>query len=67
MKLLFELSGENPTLPFAELACVGTIQEERLQVSVAECPHPDNAQRLAMTLFVLEYIGECEPSIPAFK
>lgn len=67
MKLLFELSGENPTLPFAELACVGTILEERLQVAVVNCPHPENAQRLAMTQVVLEYLGECEPSIPAFK
>ncbi|MFA4849017.1 MAG: methyltransferase domain-containing protein [Methanoregula sp.] len=67
MKLLFELSGENPTLPFAELACVGTILEERLQVAVVNCPHPENAQRLAMTQVVLEYLGESEPSIPAFK
>ena len=67
MKLLFELSGENPTLPFAELTCVGIILEERLQVAVVDCPHPENAQRLAMTQVVLEYLGECEPSIPAFK
>jgi tRNA (guanine10-N2)-dimethyltransferase len=67
MKLLFELSGENPTLPFAELACVGTILKERLQVAVAECPHPEGAQRLAMTQVVLEYLGECEPDIPSFK
>ncbi len=67
MKLLFELSGENPTLPFAELSCVGTILEERLQVAVVECPHPEQAQRLAMTQVVLEYLGECEPNIPAFK
>ncbi|PKL70618.1 MAG: RNA methyltransferase [Methanomicrobiales archaeon HGW-Methanomicrobiales-1] len=67
MKLLFELSGENPTLPFAELSCVGTILEERLQVAVVDCPHPEQAQRLAMTQVVLEYLGECEPNIPAFK
>lgn len=67
MKLLFELSGENPTLPFAELSCVGTILEARLQVAVAECPHPKRAERLAMTHVVLEYLGECEPSIPSFK
>jgi tRNA (guanine10-N2)-dimethyltransferase len=67
MKLLFELSGENLTLPFAELACVGTVLDERLQVAVAECPHPEGAQRLAMTQVVLEYLGECEPRIPAFK
>jgi tRNA (guanine10-N2)-dimethyltransferase len=67
MKLLFEISGENPTLPFAELACVGTILEERLQVAVAECPHPDQAKRLAMTQVVLEYLGECKPTIPSFR
>jgi tRNA (guanine10-N2)-dimethyltransferase len=67
MKLLFELSGENPTLPFAELACVGTILDQRLQVAVAECPCPEQAQRLAMTQVVLEYLGECEPRIPSFK
>jgi len=67
MKLLFELSGENPTLPFAELDCVGTITDRRLQVAVAECPDPDAAKRLAMTQVVLEYLGECEPTIPAFE
>ena len=67
MKLLFELSGENPTLPFAELACIGTIIEKRLQAAVAECPHPEDAQRLAMTQVVLEYLGDCEPNIPSFK
>ena len=67
MKLLFELSGENPTLPFVELACIGTILEERLQVAVVECPHPEKAHRVAMTQVVLEYLGECEPGIPAFK
>jgi len=67
MKLLFELSGENPTLPFAELTCVGTILEERLQVAVVNCHHPEKARRLAMTQVVLEYLGECEPGIPAFK
>jgi tRNA (guanine10-N2)-dimethyltransferase len=67
MKLLFELSGEHPTLPFAELACIGTLLEERLQVAVADCPYPKGAQRLAMTQVVLEYLGKCEPCIPAFK
>ncbi len=38
MKLIFELSGENPTLPFAELTCVGTVLDQRLQVAVVESP-----------------------------
>jgi tRNA (guanine10-N2)-dimethyltransferase len=66
MKLLFELSGENPTLPFAELDCVGKILDRRLQVAVAECPDAREAERLAMTQVVLEYLGECEPTLSAF-
>jgi tRNA (guanine10-N2)-dimethyltransferase len=67
MKLLFELSGENPTLPFAELECIGTVTDRRLQVAVAECPEPKAALRLAMTQVVLAYLGECEPTLPAFR
>jgi tRNA (guanine10-N2)-dimethyltransferase len=67
MKLIFELSGENPTLPFAELGCIGTVLDQRLQVAVAECPDPEAAQRLAMTHGVLEYLGECEPDLCAFE
>ncbi|MFA4860909.1 DNA methyltransferase [Methanoregula sp.] len=67
MKLIFELSGENATLPFAELDCVGNVLDRRLQVAVAECPDPRETERLAMTQVVLEYLGECEPSIPAFR
>lgn len=67
MKLIFELSGENPTLPFAELGCIGTVLDQRLQVAVAECPDPEAARRLAMTHGVLEYLGECEPDLAAFE
>jgi len=67
MKLLFELSGENATLPFAELECIGTVTDQRLQVAVAECPDPGAVLRLAMTQVVLEYLGECEPDLAAFR
>ena len=67
MELLFELSGENPTLPFAEIDCIGTVIDQRLQVAVAECPDPDAALRLAMTQTVLEYLGECEPDPASFR
>jgi tRNA (guanine10-N2)-dimethyltransferase len=67
MKLLFELSGENPTLPCAELECIGTVTDRRLQVAVAECPDPSAALRLAMTQVVCEYLGECEPNLSAFR
>jgi tRNA (guanine10-N2)-dimethyltransferase len=67
MKLIFELSGENPTLPFAELGCVGTVLDQRLQVAVADCPDPGAARRLAMTHGVLEYLGECSADLAAFE
>ena len=67
MKLLFELSGENPTLPCAELECVGRVLDVRPQVAVAECAHPPDTLRLAMTHVVLEYLGECDPDIVSFK
>lgn len=67
MRLLFELSGENPTLPLAELACVGKVLDSRLQVAVAEVPDPQETHRLAMTQVVAEYLGECDPELPAFE
>ena len=67
MRLLFELSGENPTLPFAELACVGKVLDRRLQVAVVEVPDLKETHRLAMTQVVAEYLGECEPTLPAFQ
>jgi tRNA (guanine10-N2)-dimethyltransferase len=67
MKLIFELSGENPTLPFAELGCVGTVLDQRPQVAIIEAPDPAAARRLAMTHGVLEYLGECEPDLAAFR
>jgi len=67
MKLIFELSGENPTLPAAELGCIGTIVDQRKQVAVADCPDPRAAQRLAMTHRVLEYLGECPQDLRSFE
>ena len=66
MKLLFELSGEHPDLPVAELECVGTVLDRRAQVAVAECPDPLAVGRLALTHVVMEYLGECEPTEEAF-
>ncbi|WP_214021655.1 methyltransferase domain-containing protein [Methanoculleus sp.] len=66
MKLLFELSGEHPDLPVAELECVGTVLDTRTQVAVAECPDPGAAGRLALTHTVMEYLGECEATREAF-
>lgn len=67
MRLLFEVSGENPTLPFAELECIGEVIDHRLQVAVVDAPVPKDAHRLAMTQVVSEYLGECEPGVPAFR
>ena len=62
MRLIFELSGEHPTLPAAELECVGRVLEARPQVAVAECPDPGAASRLALTQAVLEFLGSCGAS-----
>jgi len=67
MKLIFELSGENLTLPLAELGCAGTVLDNRLQVAIVESSDISAAHRLAMTHRVLEYLGECEPDLAAFK
>lgn len=66
MRLIMELSGENPTLPFAELDCIGNVIDRRLQVAIVESPDPALASRLAMTHVVSEYLGECEPVISSF-
>jgi tRNA (guanine10-N2)-dimethyltransferase len=62
MRLIFELSGEHPTLPFAELECVGRVLESGPQVAVAECLVPGAAARLALTHAVLEFLGSSGPS-----
>jgi tRNA (guanine10-N2)-dimethyltransferase len=62
MQLLFELSGEHPTLPVAELESVGTVQDHSPQVAVADCPDPSSARRLALTHAVMEYLGSSSPS-----
>ena len=62
MRLIFELSGEHPTLPAAELACVGEVLEARPRVAVAECPDPWAARRLALTHVVLGELGSCGAS-----
>ena len=67
MKLLFELSGENSTLPYAEIECVASVIDTRPQVAVAECPVPAAARRLSMTHVVIEYLGECAPDITSFR
>jgi tRNA (guanine10-N2)-dimethyltransferase len=67
MKLLFELSGEHPELPFAELECVGEVVDRRTQVAVANCPEPKSTTRLALTHVVMQYLGECDASGEAFK
>ena len=58
VRLIVELSGEHPYLPFAELEVVGTIKDFRPQVAVVECQFPQTTRRLALAHTVLEYLGE---------
>jgi len=66
MKLILELSGEHPTLPLSEAECVGNIIKKEMQVAILECPDPSATQRLAMTLCIVRYIGECDATLKSF-
>ncbi len=59
MKLLFELAGDHPHLPFAELDLIGTIVERRDQVAVVEEGTPGCIPRLALAHAAMEYLGSC--------
>jgi tRNA (guanine10-N2)-dimethyltransferase len=58
VKILFELSGEHPTLPRDELESVGTVVEYANQVAIADCPDVTKTDRLALTHTVMEYLGQ---------
>lgn len=60
MNLLFELSGENPSLATAEIACVGTVTRTATGVAMAEVANPEETTRLAQTHVIMELIGECD-------
>ncbi|MDD1677447.1 MAG: THUMP domain-containing protein [Methanomicrobiales archaeon] len=63
MLILFELSGEHPTLPRAELACIGRVIDHRNQVAVAEVEVPETIARLALTHRASRYLGECNADV----
>jgi tRNA (guanine10-N2)-dimethyltransferase len=66
MKLICELSGEHPDLPYAELEMVGTPVCRDPQVAVVEAASLDPARRLSLTHHVLAYLGECDADLPSF-
>ncbi|MDD1675701.1 MAG: methyltransferase domain-containing protein [Methanomicrobiales archaeon] len=65
MILLFELSGEHPTLPCSELESVGSVMEYAPQVALADCPSVEDTKRLSLSHAVLEFLGKCEATGPA--
>jgi len=66
MKLICELSGEHPDLPFAELELIGPIVNRDPQVAVVEAPDPLLGQRLSLTHNVLIWLGDCDGDRPSF-
>ncbi len=66
MKLLFELSGEHPELPAAEIGCVGKVLATAPQVAIADCPVPSDTLRLSQSHVVMDYLGECPADKEAF-
>lgn len=61
MRYIFELSGEHPEIPFAELDCIGDVTSRDTQTAVVETNSPEAGDRLAYTHFVMEWLGECGP------
>lgn len=66
MKLIFELWGEHPDIPRAEISCLGTVIDHRLQVAVVEVPNPEYLNRLAYTHRVMLYRGDCQADEDSF-
>ncbi|MDD1707620.1 MAG: methyltransferase domain-containing protein [Methanoregulaceae archaeon] len=66
MKLIIELSGEHPELPFAELEIAGRVIDSRPQVAVVDCASPRKTRRLALAHAVLEYLGESAADTDSF-
>jgi len=66
VRLIVELSGEHPELPFAELQVVGEVIDKRPQVAVVESGDPWSARRLAMAHSVLEYLGDTPADAESF-
>jgi len=60
VKLIFELWGEHPDIPRAEISCLGRVIDHRVQVAIADIPDPESVQRLAYTHRVMKYLGECD-------
>jgi tRNA (guanine10-N2)-dimethyltransferase len=67
MKLICELSGEHPELPFAELGLMGPVISRNPQVAVVEAESPTLARRLSLTHHVLSYLGECDADLSSFE
>ena len=67
MKLLYELSGENPDMAAAEIACVAEIETRSTGIAVAETKHPEETLRLAETHAVSELLGVCRGTAEDLK
>lgn len=67
MKIICELSGEHPLLPYAELELVGREIARNPQVAVIEAHSPSLGGRLSLTRYVLAYLGECDADLSSFR
>ena len=59
MKLILELSGEHPEIPYAEVAAIIPVSLHTTQVLLADAPDPSVLSRFAYTHLAMRYIGEC--------
>lgn len=66
MKLILELSGEHPEIPFAEVSAVIPVLHQSTQVLIADAPDTDVLNRFAYTHVGMRYIGECSADRESF-
>lgn len=67
MKLILELSGEHPDIPYAEIAAILPVYSARTQVVITEVSDPKILDRFAYTHLAMKYISECPATKEAFE
>ena len=66
MKLILELSGEHPEIPYAEVAAILPVSHHSTQVLIADAPDTTIIDRFSYTHLAMRYFGECDADKDSF-
>ena len=66
MKLILEVSGEHPEIPFAEVSAVLPVYHHSTQVLITDAPDITILDRFSYTHLAMRYIGECKADRDSF-